>query len=533
MNILKGNIVDLFNKNIYFGEITIEGDKIKSIQNLGEEQSGFSYFLPGFVDAHVHIESSLLSPSQFGRMAVVHGTVATVSDPHEIANVCGMDGVNFMIEDGKRIPFKFFFGAPSCVPATIFETAGAEITVDDIDQLLANPEITYLAEMMNFPGVIYEDPLVLKKLEIARKYGKPIDGHAPRLMGKDAEKYFSKGISTDHECFMLEEAQEKLDLGVNILIREGSAAKNFESLIPLAIENADQMMFCSDDKHPDQLLEGHINQLVERAIASGVDRFDALRMASVNPITHYKLPVGLLRQGDPADFIICDNLENLNILSTYIDGQKVAENGNSLIESSPSKIINSFSTEIIKAEDLQLKTSDKVRIIEALDGQLITREFIGDPNDQDVHKIVVYNRYHQAKPAIAYIKGFGIKVGALASSVAHDSHNIVAVGQTDEDLAEAINLIVKKKGGLSAVSSKEKMTLPLPIAGLMTHKDGYETAHQYIAIDGFAKSELGSTLSSPFMTLSFMALLVIPSLKLSDLGLFDGNRFEFVGIDFK
>ena len=532
-----GNIVDLFNNQIYLGTIIAEDGVIKEIENLGEENPGFSYFMPGFVDAHVHIESSLLPPSQFGRMAVVHGTVATVSDPHEIANVCGIEGVKYMIKDGERIPFKFFFGAPSCVPATQFETAGAVVSPEEIDELLSNPKILYLAEMMNFPGVIYKDEEVHQKLRIAQQHHKPIDGHAPGLRGENAMNYFSYGISTDHECFTSEEAEEKLKLGVKILIREGSAARNFEALIPLAVKNADNMMFCSDDKHPDQLLTGHINQLVKRAIAAGVQPFDAFRMASVNPINHYRLPVGLLRKGDFADFIEVNNLQDLNIAATYINGFKVAENGASLIEVSRAELINSFDTQPLRAEELSVVLkpgTQKVKVIKALDGQLITENIQADISElskQGILKMVVYNRYTQAKPAIAYIQGFGLKTGALASSVAHDSHNIVAVGVSDKALARAINLIVNEKGGLSAVSDQKKLVMPLPIAGLMSAKDGYEAAREYTELDSFAKEVLGSTLRSPFMTLSFMALLVIPSLKLSDLGLFDGDKFKFVDLE--
>jgi adenine deaminase len=534
----KGNIVNILDESIFLGVITVYNDRIFNIIKLGEEDSKYSYFLPGFIDAHVHIESSLLPPSQFGRMAAVHGTVATVSDPHEIANVLGLEGVHYMMNDGEKIPFKFFFGAPSCVPATSFETAGAKITAQDIDALLADERVPYLAEMMNFPGVIHQDPLVHEKLAIAKKYNKPIDGHAPGLRNQQAETYFSYGISTDHECFTLEEAKEKLNLGVKILIREGSAARNFEALIPLAKEHASKMMFCSDDKHPDELLVGHINELVKRAISSGVDRFSALRMASLNPIRHYNLPVGLLREGDFADFIEVDSLNKLNIVSTYINGHKVAEKGKTCIDSSKTERVNNFSANVLKEEDIALpltKQNKQIRVIKVLDGQLITEKLLAHTTDiatQDILKIVVYNRYNAAPPAVGFIQGFNLEQGALASSVAHDSHNIVAVGKTDKSIVEAINLIVKEQGGLTAVSKDKQQTLPLPIAGLMSDKDGYEVAQDYIKIDQFSKEILGCTLRAPFMTLSFMALLVIPSLKLSDKGLFDGDKFQFVDVEF-
>lgn len=536
MQYISGNYVDLWDDQIFEARVILFENRIFRIEKLGNEDPNLPCILPGFVDAHVHIESSLLAPSEFAKLAVVHGTVATISDPHEIANVLGTKGVYYMLENGQTVPFKFFFGAPSCVPATTFETAGAEVTVDDIDQMLADPRIPYLAEMMNFPGVIYEDPMVMAKIKVAQKHRKPIDGHAPGLKGEQAEKYFSAGISTDHECFTLEEAEGKLKLGVKILIREGSAARNFEALIPLAKEHSDQMMFCSDDKHPDSLLLGHINALVKRAVAFGINPFAAIRMATIQPIQHYSLPVGMLREGDWADVILVDNLIEFNVIDTYIHGQKVAENGKSLIQGPPPQTINHFKTHAITEKEIQIPVQgSKVRVIGALNGQIVTERKWVDANkvgQEDILKIVVYNRYHAAPPAVAYIHGFGLQQGAIASSVAHDSHNIVAVGCDDKSIVDAINLVVKEKGGLSAVSKDKKLILPLPIAGLMSAGDGYEVAQEYIKIDQFVRESLGSVLDSPFMTLSFMALLVIPSLKLSDKGLFDGDRFEFTSVGF-
>jgi adenine deaminase len=537
----EGNIVNIFDNSIFFGVISVFEGRIFNIVRTKEEMPEAPYFLPGFVDAHVHIESSMLVPSQFGKIAVVHGTVGTVSDPHEIANVLGTKGVEFMIENGEKIPFKFCFGAPSCVPATEFETAGAIVSVDDIEYLMANPKIGYLAEMMNFPGVIYENEEVLAKLAIAKKYHKPIDGHAPGLRGEQSQKYFSYGITTDHECFSYDEAKEKLEMGVKVLIREGSAAKNFNDLISLANEYSAQMMFCSDDKHPDDLVEGHINLLVKRAVESGVNVFKALRMASLNPVRHYDLNIGLLREGEPADFIEVNNLQDFKVLATYIDGNLVASKGVTLIEDVKAVKVNNFSAKAIKAEDLNIeipKDSKSIKTIKVNDGQLITDSFLFDLAQRDadflttndILKLVVYNRYKEDQPKLAFINGFGIKNGAIASSVAHDSHNIIAVGTSDEDIEQAINLIVREKGGISVVADEKMGVLPLPIAGLMSDKDGYEVAKDYTQIDEFAKSQLNCTLKSPFMSLSFMALLVIPSLKLSDKGLFDGNTFEFTDI---
>ena len=537
----EGNIVNIFDNSIFFGVISVFEGRIFNIVRTKEEMPEAPYFLPGFVDAHIHIESSMLVPSQFGKIAVVHGTVGTVSDPHEIANVLGTKGVEFMIENGEKIPFKFCFGAPSCVPATEFETAGAIVSVDDIEYLMANPKIGYLAEMMNFPGVIYENEEVLAKLAIAKKYHKPIDGHAPGLRGEQSQKYFSYGITTDHECFSYDEAKEKLEMGVKVLIREGSAAKNFNDLISLANEYSAQMMFCSDDKHPDDLVEGHINLLVKRAVESGVNVFKALRMASLNPVRHYDLNIGLLREGEPADFIEVNNLQDFKVLATYIDGNLVASKGVTLIEDVKAVKVNNFSAKAIKIEDLNLEIpndSKYIKTIKVNDGQLITDSFLfhlaqSDAEfltANDILKLVVYNRYKEDQPKLAFINGFGIKNGAIASSVAHDSHNIIAVGTSDEDIEQAINLIVREKGGISVVADEKMGVLPLPIAGLMSDKDGYKVAKDYTQIDEFAKSQLKCTLKSPFMSLSFMALLVIPSLKLSDKGLFDGNTFEFTYI---
>ena len=543
---LTGNLVDVWKKSIYPAEIIVENGMIFSIREIDNKDLPLSvqgFILPGFVDSHVHIESSMLVPSEFARLAVVHGTVGTVSDPHEIANVCGWEGLEFMIENGRKVPFKFNFGAPSCVPATIFETAGAALTSDDVKKLLEKDEIKYLSEMMNFPGVLFKDPEVMKKIAAAHALGKPVDGHAPGLRGNQAKEYIEAGISTDHECFTAEEALDKLQYGMKIIIREGSAAKNFEALIELLEDHPKMILFCSDDKHPDSLVAGHINQLCARAIAKNIDLFKIVRAASVNPVQHYNLDIGLLREGDPADFIIAKDLQHFEILKTYIDGELVAENGNSFIQSVGVTPINQFNCEPVSETSLKIKTTKypsaegKIPVMEALDGQLITNrlELTGKETEgewvtdikQDILKMVVVNRYHTAPVAKCFIKNFGFTHGAIASSVAHDSHNIVAIGVDDKSLAEAINLVIKEKGGVSCVSEETSQVLGLPVAGLMSAEDGYSVAEAYTAIDAMAKS-LGSKLAAPFMTLSFMALLVIPHLKLSDKGLFDGDTFSFV-----
>ena len=531
---IQGQIVDIANKKIFSGEITVENGKITSI--VPKEHQVKNYILPGFIDAHIHIESSMLVPSEFAKIAVLHGTTGTISDPHEIANVLGKEGVYYMIENSKKVPLKFHFGAPSCVPATFFETAGAVIDANDIKELLASPDIHYLAEMMNYPGVLFDDAEVLKKMEWAKHFNKPIDGHAPGLRGEPLQKYIAAGITTDHECFTYEEASEKLALGMKVIIREGSAAKNFEALIDLLPEHYENMMFCSDDKHPDDLIVSHINALCARAVKKGINLFKVLQAACINPVHHYKMNVGILREGDFAEFIVVEDL----VLQTYINGELVAENGTSKIADIDFETPNNFSTSFKKPEDFEMKSSAKtIRVIEALEGQLITNElhhnaFLKDgklvsDTKNDILKMAVVNRYENAPIAVAFIKNFGLKEGAIASSVAHDCHNIVVVGTSDEEICSAVNLLIENKGGVCAVNGAEKKVLSLPVAGIMSAKDGWKTGKLYQEIDAKAKA-YGSTLHAPFMTLSFMALLVIPDLKLSDKGLFSGNSFSFVDL---
>lgn len=541
---LNGNITDIPGRRVFFGELVVAEGKIEAVNEISNTpQPDYPFILPGFIDSHVHIESSMLVPAEFAKLAVVHGTTGTISDPHEIANVCGMAGVEYMISNGNTVPFKFHFGAPSCVPATIFETAGAEVNSADVEILLAKKEIRYLSEMMNFPGVLNGDEEVMKKIASAKKYGKPVDGHAPGLRGAIARQYIDAGISTDHECFTAEEALDKLGYGMKILVREGSAAKNFDALIGLMHEHYENMMFCSDDKHPDSLVDGHINVLCARAVAKGIDVFKVLQAACINPVLHYGMDNGILRKGDAADFILVKDLEKFEVQKTFINGVPVAENGKSLIQTSVSGIINEFNCAEKEEGDFSVAAilpGQKIPVIEALEGQLITNNlwleplikdgFFSSDVNNDILKIVVVNRYSNAPVAKAFIRNIGIKKGALASSVAHDSHNIVAVGVNDEDICRAVNLVIKQKGGISAVAGDNgpEKILPLPVAGLMSVEDGYKVAADYTSIDQFVKEALGSALAAPFMTLSFMALLVIPHLKLSDKGLFDGDSFSFV-----
>lgn len=532
---VSGQIVDLKTHKIFPGIVTVKEDRIVSVQPAHHVDDQF--ILPGLIDAHVHIESSMLIPSEFARLASVHGTVATVSDPHEIANVLGVDGIHYMINNGRKVPFKFYFGASSCVPATGFESSGAKIDAAQIDELMSSSEIRYMSEMMNFPGVLFGDKEVMEKIGVAKKYNKPIDGHAPGLKGEDAKKYIEAGITTDHECFTIEEALDKIKYGMKIQIREGSAAKNFEALVGLLETHPDKVLFCSDDKHPNDLVEGHINQLVKRAIAKGFDPMVVLKSCILNPIEHYSLDVGLLQPGDDADFIIVDNLQDFNVKETWVGGTLIAKDGKTLLQSVVESEPNIFKADKIIPADLELQASgQKLKVIKALDGQLITETMMVDPlvmdgklvsdPERDILKLVVMNRYQDAEPAMAFIHNFGLTSGAIASTVAHDSHNIIAVGVSDEDISRAINLLVDSRGGIAVVDGREDHVLPLPVAGLMSADDGYKVAADYEKMDALAK-KLGSKLKAPFMTLSFMALLVIPELKLSDEGLFDGKKFKF------
>ncbi|HBC79148.1 MAG TPA: adenine deaminase [Bacteroidales bacterium] len=534
---ISGQLVDVHKRQIYPAEISFSNQIINKIVRIHSAPE--RYILPGLTDAHIHIESSMVTPGSFAMAAVSRGTTAVVSDPHEIANVLGIPGVKYMIDDAARVPVKFFFGAPSCVPATSFESSGAIISSDGIRQILENPEIKYLAEMMNFPGVIYNDSEVWKKIEIAHKLNKPIDGHAPGLSGDQLRKYVSAGITTDHECSTIEEAREKIALGMKILIREGSAAKNLDDLKDLIRTDPDKIMLCSDDLHPEMLVKRHLDKLVAGLIAEGFDLFDVIRSCTVNPAMHYGLNTGLLRPGEPADFIVADNLKSMNILETWINGEKVFERNQVLFEYRKNSTLNNFNCSEIKVENIELASAGmKLRVIEASDGDLVTREIITDVRNgekleadtkSDILKIVVKDRYRDMPPAVGFIKGFGLKSGAFASSVAHDSHNIICAGTNDQDIVSAVNEIVRLKGGLAVANRNSISSVPLPVAGIMSDEPVSFIASEYEKLSDLVKS-YGSQMSAPFMTLSFMALLVIPELKLSDRGLFDGREFRYTSL---
>ena len=540
MKTVSGQIVDVINKTIIKGIIQIEGDKIISIIPTNDVENQF--IVPGLIDAHIHIESSMILPSEFARYSVTHGTVACVCDPHEIANVSGVDGIDYMINNAKHSPMKFYFGAPSCVPSTAFETAGAILDAPAVEKLLKRDDIYFLAEMMNYPGVIHKNKEVYSKLHAAQVIGKPIDGHAPGLMGDDLKAYAAGGITTDHECMTLAEAKEKMALGMKVLIREGSAAKNFDDLLPLMTDYAGNIMFCSDDKHPDDLIKnGHIDALVRRSVAKGYNPMDILSVCSLNPIAHYKLDIGLLQVNDYADFVVVDNLSNFEIKATYIRGEKVAENGLTCYPRfEPTELINHFNARKITEDQLIVRsTGEYLKVIIVDDGQLLTQSMLYQPKmendnvvsdiENDILKLVVYNRYQPSTPSVAFIKNIGLKRGALASTVSHDSHNIVAVGTSDAEITMAINKIIDSKGGILASEGDRTCLLSLPVGGLMSELEGALIAEKYEEVDAMAK-ELGSTLRAPFMTVAFMSLLVIPELKLGDVGLFDGKLFAFTDL---
>ena len=530
--------MDVVSRQIFNADIHVENGYIKSVVESENEYN--NYILPGLVDSHVHIESSMLVPTSFARAAVKNGTVATVSDPHEIANVMGIDGVNYMIENGKKTPFKFYFGAPSCVPATSFETSGAVLDSNAIKELMANPDIYYLAEMMNFPGVIYHDSEVIKKIEYAHRAKKPVDGHAPGLSGEGLEKYAAQKITTDHECTTVEEAIAKIEKGIKIQIREGSAAKDFENLYPLINSHPKEVMFCTDDCHPDDLLKGHINKTISRAVKKGANIFDVISAATINPKNHYGLNTGLLQKNDPADFIFVDNLEDFNVQRTYIDGNLVYEDGVVLMDKYSETPINNFNCLPISIDDIQVPViSDSIQVIVAKDGDLLTGKEVTKPSvnngfvvsdiERDILKIVVVNRYQKSKPQVGFIKNFNLKKGAIAGSIAHDSHNIIAIGTNDDDIIKAINKVIENTGGIVAYHDNEYKDLKLDVAGLMSTGEAEDVAQKYQEVNKMAKT-FGSKLTAPFMTMAFMALLVIPELKIGDKGLFDVSKFDFTSL---
>lgn len=562
-------ILDVLTSSVYPARITVEEGIFKQIVPImvdGETKVDVEgLMLPGFIDSHIHIESSMLTPAQFAKVAVMHGTTSVVCDPHEIANVSGIDGIEFMIENASTVPFNFYFSAPSCVPATSFETSGAVLNSDEIEYLLQKDEVVALGEMMNFPGVIHGDKEVLKKLELARKYKKPIDGHAPLVSGEDLDKYLEQYIVTDHECSNFQEAIEKKQKGMKIMVRDGSSAKNMEALFDFTerinyLKNQESFgiipsevlerrihspifdFIVSDDKNSRDLINGHLNLSVKKAVELGIDIIKAIEMVTINPASHYNLDAGAIVTGARADFIIIDNIIDFNILKTYVAGECVYDGENVLFDAPDVETENRIDAPKKTAQDFDILFDGdecEVNVIECFNGELLTKKataklYVDNGKVMpsiydDVLKISVVERYGNNNVANAFIKGFGLKKGAIASSIAHDSHNIIVVGYDSEEMAEAVNTVIENKGGIAVVSEDFKDSLPLPIAGLMTNDDAFAVAEKLKVLQKMA-SALGCKIDSPFMTMAFMALLVIPSIKISDKGLFDGDNFEFMDV---
>lgn len=546
MKKIKGNILDIHQRKIFFGELFFN-EKIEKIELISQEiNSKYPYILPGLIDSHVHIESSMLSPVKFSELVSRYGTIVAVCDPHEIVNVCGLDGFDYMYNQAQKSSIYLFFSAPSCVPATGFETNGAVFGLNELLQIKS--KVVALAEMMNYPGVISHDESVMKKINKYKESSLPIDGHAPGLRGYDAVSYFTSGISTDHECFDVEEALYKIGLGVKIQIREGSAARNLNSLLPLFEKYSHSVMLCTDDCHPDDVLErGHIDRFY-KPVLSVASIFDFFQAAHANPKQHYNLPVGSLCVGDSSDFIVVDNLDTFAVTSTYIKGVDVLA-GSRLDIDPASQVteVNNFVSRFVGDSEFDVKRSlsGTVNVIQVTDGELITSKYLWNPTcalgdsiassvDDDVMKIAVINRYDASAPVVnGFVKGFGLKNGAMACSIAHDSHNVICVGSDSSSMANAVNAVFENKGGIAVVDGDYMNMLPLPIAGLMSNEDYRYVSDKYISLVSDARQRLGVVLKSPFMTMAFMSLLVIPSIKIGDKGLFDVDTFSFVSLENK
>ena len=539
---IEGNIVDLINSRIYYGAVSVENGIISAVEILsgGGPREGREYIIPGFVDSHIHIESSMLTPVEFSRVALRHGTIATVSDAHEIANVSGIEGVMFMIENARQSPLKFYFSAPSCVP---FDSgAGFSITPADVEELMKLPDVNHLGEVMDVPGVLNSSEELMEKIAITRKYKKAVDGHAPGLSGEALKKYAAAGITTDHECVEMSEALEKIACGIKIQIREGSAAKDFDKLYPLLGTHPESCMFSSDDRHPDDLLKGHINLLVKKAVALGIDPLNAMKAASLNPTLHYGLDCGLLRQSDSADFLIVDNLRDFNVLKCFIRGEIASDSGGVYVESQKTSFKYAFNAGLKKPEDFAVKANcKKANVIEAFNGSLVTARGVHEIKtedgkasadiENDILKIALISRYKDSPPVIGFIKNTGFKNGAIASSVNHDAHNIIAAGTDDESLAKAVNMVIKARGGISAVSAGgECDMLEHPIGGIISDMPCEAVEKKYRRLEEIVETQIKTSLTAPFMTLSFMSLFVIPALKMSSAGLFDSQNYKVIDL---
>lgn len=536
-----GHIVDVVNRRIFDGEIDFKEGKIIAIREA-QVPSNARYILPGFYDSHIHIESTLLTPEHYARKAVEQGTIGVIADPHEIANVLGRKGVEYMMQSGNKVHFHFHWGAPSCVPATPFETSGAALNSQDLAEILELKNVYGLGEMMNIPGVLNRDPETMARIEAAISRGKPVDGHAPQLMGDALKLYCEAGIKTDHECTTLAQARARIKQGMYVQVREGSAACDLDTLAPIISEAPDHVMLCSDDKYPDEISNGYINEMCRRAVHRGIDVFDVLTAACVTPVRYYKLPHGLLQLGDPADFIMVDNLREFNLSETWIDGVQVVADGifteSLIIDKSPidTNYPNHFLAKKISIDDLHIPPEEgQLKVISTTEGSLQTKQILAEAKvengnvvsdtEHDILKAVCLSRHSEAKPAIGFIHGFGLKLGAIASTIGHDSHNIIAIGATDEAIVKVVNALIDMKGGLIVYDENELNELMLPIAGLMSYRNGDKVSKRHIQLKSVA-SRIGCKYKAPFMTLAFMALPVIPELKLTDKGLFDTTNFE-------
>ena len=553
MKTYQGHIVDVVHREIFDGELVVDNGCIVQVNRceLLENGKQWPYLMPGFIDSHVHIESSMMMPVEFARVAAEHGTIGVIADPHEIANVLGVEGVDVMIHSASQAQFNFLFGAPSCVPALggDVETSGATIDSQKIAALMQRDDIGFLGEMMNFTGVLHGDSEVMAKIAAARAAGKPIDGHAPGLTPEERQRYAQAGVSTDHECTTLDEGRDCIRAGMKVIIREGSSAKDYALLHPLIDEYPDQVMLCTDDCHADDLVRGHIISIVKRALIDGHDFWNVLQAACYNPQRHYGVNWGLLQEGDPATFITVNNTGPfLGVQNTIIRGVEVYSYNLSFGSISArrqtiadlSSYPNRFCATPITVDDIKLDIhrGETKHIIRATDKSLYTGheviEVTGDPMKDshypwhEVQKVVVYNRYAQSShPVVGLVRGFGIRHGAIASSVAHDSHNIVAIGSSDEFIVHAVNRVIEMQGGQVVITDKEMIEMALPIAGLMSPLDGHEVAYRCRLLCDMA-AQTGCTMKAPFITMAFLCLPVIPELKITDKHLWDSKNMKVV-----
>jgi adenine deaminase len=534
--VIEGNLVDVVREAVFPARIETSHGIITLIERVDKEFRDF--LVPGLIDAHIHIESSLLSPSRFAEAAVPHGTTAVIADPHEIANVLGLEGIDYMVRDAAAVPLRFYFTAPSCVPATPFETSGAVLGPREVEKLLERDNFIALGELMNYPGAIRGDPDVIAKIDVARRLRKPVDGHCPLLSGEPLRAYVGLGISTDHECTTAAEALEKHALGMRVMVREGSVSKDLEALAPFARDH--EFLLVSDDLLLPDLLRGHLDRSLAAAVSLGIDPFRALRAATINPARHYGLPLGLLEAGRMADIVRVADLGSFRILEVYIGGRRAAGQGRPTFVARPEPLPGRLSVRERSPRDFAVRASGpsaKVRSIGLVKDSLLTQSLkatlsvedglVMPDADRDILRIAVVNRYRDAPVANGFVTGFGLKDGAIAGSVAHDSHNIIAVGAGAGDVADAVNRVIREGGGFSACASGRGAILPLPVAGLMSAEPAAAVGETLDRLHAMAEAQ-GSTIPRPFMAMSFLSLLVIPSLKIGDRGLFDVDAFRFV-----